>query len=151
MAQWSSWEKKRHPDNPVVFMDLEIQGHNVGRIYLEVKASMKFIDRHPSSLGKMPAVLDAQQAKKQAKNTTSSTRFCRSKDLSTHACSQADTHMSRSCMPTCVQRPLRISGSSSQGNTGQKPFFLRLAAYIHTTFLRSLNPTCDMICFRIFP
>ena len=38
MAQWSSWEKKRHPDNPVVFMDVEIQGHNVGRMYFEVKS-----------------------------------------------------------------------------------------------------------------
>lgn len=37
MAQWSSWEKKRHPDNPVIFMDVEIQGHNVGRIYFEVR------------------------------------------------------------------------------------------------------------------
>jgi hypothetical protein len=35
--QWSSWEKKRHPDNPVVFMDVEIQGHPAGKMYIEVQ------------------------------------------------------------------------------------------------------------------
>jgi hypothetical protein len=35
--QWSSWEKKRHPDNPVVFLDVEIQGHPAGKIYIEVR------------------------------------------------------------------------------------------------------------------
>mmetsp|Transcript_13972 Transcript_13972/g.27591 ORF Transcript_13972/g.27591 Transcript_13972/m.27591 type:complete len:183 (+) Transcript_13972:51-599(+) len=40
MAQWSSWEKKRHPDNPVVFMDVDIQGHNVGRMYFELFADV---------------------------------------------------------------------------------------------------------------
>jgi len=24
MAQWSNWDKKRHPDNPVVFFDIDI-------------------------------------------------------------------------------------------------------------------------------
>mmetsp|Transcript_45952 Transcript_45952/g.144146 ORF Transcript_45952/g.144146 Transcript_45952/m.144146 type:complete len:183 (-) Transcript_45952:48-596(-) len=36
MAQWSSWDKKRNPENPVVFFDIDIQGHSAGRIVMEL-------------------------------------------------------------------------------------------------------------------
>ena len=32
---------QRHPDNPVVFFDVTIGGHNVGRIKMELSAGLQ--------------------------------------------------------------------------------------------------------------
>ena len=41
-----TWETKRHPDNPVVFFDVSIGGHNAGRIVIEAsRASRRTLHR----------------------------------------------------------------------------------------------------------